>query len=377
MATSVTMHDDEIFELDVVAWLAQPGPIVTELLPAPSASEAAPEHLRQHAKSVDDALRGSAPDAALDAVAAALDDDRRAHAHGDALLVLAAADGTVALSGLPDEVGTGRGWCGELPRLGPVLEARQHVVPHVVVVADRVGADMTGRGSHRPPRTRARWTGPRCTSTRVSRVVGASAASSSAPRTAGSTTPPPWPTRSTPCARPSAPGSWWPPATCGPCSCWGEHAPPALVDVLVVHDGPGRGDADPFEAIAPEVERQVATVVANDTRAVMEHFDEVRAKGLAVEGPADVLELLSEARVDTLLVHDDLDDDRTGRARPRQRPGRPRGRRAPAAAWASSRWRPGCRRRHLGGAATGASLRFVPGHGPHAPEGGLGALLRG
>lgn len=373
-----TKTSDDLFALDVHTWLDRPGPVVTMWLPAPSASEAAPEHLRTHRKSVSDALDAEAPAGALAAIEDLLDDDRRVHAAGRSLVVFAGDDGDAACVGLPSEVPTGRGWVGELARTGPVLEARQHVVPHVVVVADRVGADLLavaggasdgegleesvdgstlhihrgqpGGWSQRRFQQRAenRW---EQNAAAVAEEVDALRQRVSA-RVVVAT------------------------GDVRARQLLEEHAPSALADVLVTVDGPGRSDEDPFAALAPEVERQVATVVARDTRDVMEHFDEMSSKGLAVAGPDAVLELLSEARVATLLVHDDPDDDRTaaldrstGQVAVDAASLRSLGlepveaRLVDAALWAALR--------------TGTELRFVPGHGPHAPTGGLGALVRG
>ena len=375
MAPSLTMTSHDLFDVDVAGWYDRPGPVLTLWLPSPSAVEGAPEHLRQHAKSVLDGLGDTAPPAAVAAVTEALADDDRAHAAGESLVVLADADGTVALVGLPDEVPTGRGWVGALPRLGPILEARQHVVPHVVVVADRVGADLVAVGAtgesdaesvdgsslHIHKGQPGGWSQRRFQQRAENRWDHNAAAVADEVD-----------------ALRAAVGARVVIATgdVRALQLLGEHAPPALAEVLVVHDGPGRSDADAMAAIQPEVDRQVATVVATDTKEVMEHFDEVRHKDRAADGPEAVLAVLSEARADVLLVHDYMDDDReavidraSGQVGLDAEALRSLGlepvpaRLVDAALWAA---------RH-----TGASVRFVAGHGPHAPEGRLGALLRG
>jgi peptide subunit release factor 1 (eRF1) len=55
-----------------------------------------------------------------------------------------------------------------------------------------------------------------------------------------------------------------------------------------------------------------ATVVAEDTVEFLRQFKEERGqRDLAVEGAQATIEALAAARVDTLLIHDDPDDDRT------------------------------------------------------------------
>lgn len=366
---------EDLFALDLRPWVDRPGPIVTAWLPAPSAIEAAPSHLRQHAKSVTDALGDEAPRAALDAILRTVEDDERAHVQGESLLVLADASGQVDVVGLPDEVPAARAWVGELPRSGPVLEARQHVVPHVVVVADRIGADMVAVSVEGHHRTHAAdgselhvhrgqpggWSQRRFQQRAENRWESNAAAVADEVD-----------------ALRDAVGARVVVATgdVRALQLLGEHAPPALVDVLVVHDGPGRSDEDPFGAIQPEVDRQVATVVANDTREILERFAAMRAKGVAVDGPEPVLEVLSEGRVDVLVVHDDQADERaasidretgqvaTDPARLSDLGLSPRtARLVDAATWAAGR--------------SGASVRLVPAHGPDTPAGHLGAILRG
>jgi hypothetical protein len=140
--------------------------------------------------------------------------------------------------------------------------------------------------------------------------------------------------------------------------------------------GPGRADADALEAFQPEVDRQVATIVAARTRQAMEDFHQARQTGGAADGPDQTLRAISEGRAAVVVVHADPQDERrafidraTLQLAAEPEPLRDLGltpvevRLLDAAVWGALR--------------TGAELRFVPGAGPHAPSGGLGAILRG
>jgi peptide subunit release factor 1 (eRF1) len=77
-------------------------------------------------------------------------------------------------------------------------------------------------------------------------------------------------------------------------------------------DGASRHPDGGTDHVAEDVKRLVDTVVAAETRAILERFDEERGQhDRAADGPARVIEALQQANVATLLVHDDPDDLRT------------------------------------------------------------------
>jgi len=357
---------------DPAAWYDLEGPFVTCWLPALEANEDPAHRLRlewRHARQqVPDA-----PAAAIDAIEALLNSER-AHQDATSLLVVAGPDGRLAGVHLPDHPPAGRAWCDPLPRLGPALRARQQVVPHVVVVADRAGADIEvvnhgtevtgsvegdtthihrghpGGWSQRRYQQRAENTWER-NATGVAAEVDALAAEVGArlvvvtgdPRAVGFLT---------------------------------EHATERLRAILHHVEGAGRSDRDPFAEVAEQVHRLEATLVAADLASVLERFTAARQTDGAADGPDRTLALLSQGRVAELLVHDDPDDERTAafdRAS-RQAATDPAelaelgltptgGRLVDVALWAAH--------------ATGATVHLVPQHGPNAPTGAIGGLLRG
>lgn len=64
------------------------------------------------------------------------------HDGGEALVVVRSADGRTLTEFLPEPISQSVIAVGSLPRLALIIEARQRVVPHVVVETDRAGADI-------------------------------------------------------------------------------------------------------------------------------------------------------------------------------------------------------------------------------------------
>lgn len=371
---SETSDPRAVFTFDVDRWLERPGPFVSALLPAPSAIPDAPQRLATEWKNARTLVAADAPEVAIQAIDEAVA-EARAHAGGESLLVVADAAGNRGAASLPDAVSEGRAWCGALPRLTPILETRARFVPHVIVVADRTGADIVaidavgrvagseveGDTEHIHRGSFGGWSQRRFQQ-RAENTWESNAAEVAAEVDAVR-------------ARIGAPLV----VVTGDVRArqfLQEHAGHDLAEALVLVDGPGRADADALEAFQPEVDRQVATIVAANTRAAMEAFQEARQTGGAADGPDQTLRALSEARVATLVVHADPDDERSasidrGAVQLAAEPETLKDlglspvqvRLLDAAVWGALR--------------TGADIRFVPGSGPHAPSGGLGAILRG
>jgi peptide subunit release factor 1 (eRF1) len=150
-----------------------------------------------------------------------------------------------------------------------------------------------------------------------------------------------------------------------------EHLPSEIAERFRMCDG----TAASLDHVADEVTRLVADESARDTVALLEQFRNAKGQGdLACEGVADTLRALAEARVETLLVHDDPDDGRRALFGPRPEvvgtdratldamgaPEVAEGRLADVAIRAA-----------LG---TDAAVRIIPGHG--GPAEGIGAVLR-
>jgi hypothetical protein len=91
----------------------------------------------------DDVRSHLAPDVKpelLDRVGAAIEADRTPGRHG--LLLVAAGDDVLLIEPLREPPAVSSGSVAALPRLMPYLADRSQDVPHVVVIADRTGADI-------------------------------------------------------------------------------------------------------------------------------------------------------------------------------------------------------------------------------------------
>jgi peptide subunit release factor 1 (eRF1) len=225
------------------------------------------------------------------------------HGGGAAVVVLQGPGLPPFIQYLDDPIGDDLVAVAELPRLGPVLESRQRSVPHLLVLTDRTGADLIGVESGSEPE-----------------LVEVAGDEQHIQR--------------------SKPGGWsqrrfqqraenqWESnagevaeevaemarrldarliAIAGDVRAVGflvEQLPADVVEIAHVLDGQSE------DLIADETSRAVADVVARETRSVLERFREADGQGRAAAGPHDTLGALAEGRVDTLLVHDDPDDER-------------------------------------------------------------------
>src|SRR3954469_18418296 len=115
------------------------GPFVTIYLATLSDTEDAAEQLETRWKNVTRELAEAGVDAATIAARTAA---RGSHDRGGTR-VLVAAHGTVHLAiSLPQPPAGEQIVTSQLPRLVPLLDAMTQQVPHVVVLADRTGADV-------------------------------------------------------------------------------------------------------------------------------------------------------------------------------------------------------------------------------------------
>jgi hypothetical protein len=120
----------------------QPGPFATVYLDATRSTEAGAHEIELRSAAVRDSLAQAGADiATLDAIGAAVSADTGVPGrHG---LLVVACGGEVRFSRvLPEPPATSTGTLAPLPRLMPYLAQRAHDVRHVVVVADRTGADL-------------------------------------------------------------------------------------------------------------------------------------------------------------------------------------------------------------------------------------------
>lgn len=254
-----------------------------------------------------DAEEAGAPPEALDAIEAVMP---TASGEGDALAVVADASGVRHRSFQPEPPSRDVVHVGPVPYLAPLLEWRQSMPDHAIVLADRTGADIMafvrdgadieqhfegdtvditrshpGGWSQRRFQQRAEnaWEAnaadvARLVTQLVDRLNLRIVAAAGDVRAM---------------------------------QFLQEHLPDRARDLLHVVEGT-RAEDGSIDEVADAVTRAVATAVASDTVAMLEKFREERGqRDRASDGPARTMEALAAARVETLLVHDDPDDART------------------------------------------------------------------
>ncbi|MDQ4134315.1 MAG: hypothetical protein M3179_14200 [Actinomycetota bacterium] len=292
---------------DLAAVLEAAGPFVSLYLGTEADVENAAQRSETHWKSVRRDLSDAGANEAVLAEIDALVPD--AHLHGQALAVIADQQRVLHVEHLPGPPPRDEWTLGPLPRLLPILEWRQWLVPHVTVLADRTGADL-----HVASRDRD-----------VDRTVSGDDYPIGKPGAGG------WSQRR---YQERAENTWEQNAD----DVAKEIA--RLVDAfdarLVVAAGDvraieliraalpdpllerfevvqaGRADDGSDDVFAARVEEQVRTVVEHDTARLLEKFrEELGQDDRATDGPDDTLAALARAQVDVLLLADGVDDQRT------------------------------------------------------------------
>jgi len=279
-------------ELFVTVWASRPA-----MTPRPIASRV---------QEVRDAIHGGWPDSIAEELAGAVD-----AAFPEAAGVVAVADrsGVVLAERLTEPPRTDLVRVGSLPSLAPVIEQRQQSIPYVAVVADRRGADLfwtTGRESGTTT-----VDGDDSTLTKVQ---------------AGG-----WSQRT---FQQRAENSWEHTAhdIAEALTRLADSINPRVITVAgdvrikemlhkrlpaaaaaLLRDAPGGGrSADGSEDDrADAVRRWVRSAIAEDTVAVLKLFEQQRGQlDRASDGATATFAAMREARVDTLLVHDDPTSER-------------------------------------------------------------------
>ena len=296
---------------DLTEVLRREGPFATVFLTSRSDVPQAAQELDRRWKSVRRTLADQgATDPMLMALDRAVADTN--HAAGDTLALVATGDEVVLDWHLPEPPTQDVGWVSSVPRVAPVLEASQTMLPHLVVLLDRTGADLygftaSGRSIEREVEgtdnddvkhfQAGGWSQRRYQQRQVNTWEdNAHEVADEVARLAKRLD-----------AR---------------LICLGGdvYAKGFFLDALpkelrvLVHeiDGATRHPGGDVDHVADDVRRLVDTVVASETTAILQKFKEERGQhDLAADGPARVVEALQQAQVATLLVHDDLEDDRT------------------------------------------------------------------
>jgi hypothetical protein len=267
-------------------------------------SEASPRSAESRQQAIRDAVDDVLPADVADALNESIDD---AFPGAEALVAVCDESGVLLVEQLPTPLRQEAVFSGALPALAPVIEHRQAAIPFIVIVVDRRGADLfwsdaersgsasitgddtfirkvqAGGWSHRTFQQRAENTWEHTAqdiAEHVTRLVD-----TIKPRVitvAGDV-------RMTEMLR--------------------KRMPPSAVDML--RDVPGGRGNDGSDAHSDaEVQRWIRTAIAEDTVAVLQLFDQERGQlDRAADGPEATFEALREARVDTLLVHDDANHE--------------------------------------------------------------------
>jgi hypothetical protein len=126
---------------DLAKLYTAPSPFVSVYLDARPVADDLGQRLEQRWRRIRTGLSAAKADpTTIAAVEAAIGSDASS---GASTQVLFASTGSVVYSRyLPEPVGQQLGWVGSLPYVAPLLSWAQTRVPHVVVLADRTGADI-------------------------------------------------------------------------------------------------------------------------------------------------------------------------------------------------------------------------------------------
>jgi hypothetical protein len=403
-------------------------PFLSVYLPARPGTETASDEV---AISWRQLRRSLVEHGATEAHLAAVDAVVEGHPQAPGLAVVVDGDGDGFHRWLPEEVPE-MGRVGPLPTLGPLVDAWGRLLPHVIVVADRTGADLFAVAppgvDDDDPRPSAVSPADADTAADLADDVPVAAGAGDAADAPESATGAEIDLVADPGAdvttgevhgaddviRKVKPGGWsqrryqqraentWDANAALVASevaesarsvgarvivaagdaravtLLAEHLPSDVADLLTNADHGGRAAGADLDLLAEEVQRAVATVAARDTVTALEHFAEVRGRGAAVaDGPEQTFEALRRGLVDTLLLHDAVDDDRTAWFDPATPTSvaleadtlRDLGMEAVEARLMDvAVWSALC---------SGGSVRHVPAHAATSPSGGLGATVRG
>jgi Bacterial archaeo-eukaryotic release factor family 2 len=291
----VTLHD-------LKPLIEARGPFFSVAIPAPSHFDNSSHRFEVEWKNVRKGLSADWSGEELAAVDATVSELR--HYGGESVVVLHAMYGETLIEFLDEPVQHADVHEGPLPRLATLIEARQRVIPHVIVETDRAGADLTafdggrvldvdqvegdtlyihrghaGGWSQRRFQQRAENTWER-NANDVADAVAAMARDVDARLIAVA----------------------------------GDVRARTLVLESLPKEFADRAvkiEAGSPEHIADEVVRMLADQVATQITDLADQLRTRLSAGTACVGVTDTLSALREGRVDTLLVHDDRSPDPT------------------------------------------------------------------
>lgn len=345
-----------------------PGPVVSVYLTTQGALPQAAQEVALRWKTLRSQLTDDgAPEAALAALDSAVDGS---HAPGQTLVALSNPDGLLYTAHLPDLPERDHATVGPLPHLLPLLTVTQALLPHLVVVTDRLGAELiavlpdqddehtavAGEELHVARSAPGGWSQRRFQQRAENR----------------------WEANAREVAETLT-------------QLVDRHRPRLVVvsgDVRAVQflreQVPGRvtellhevqGDySNVDEALRRSTER-VAGVAQSDTAQLLEDYRERQAQGLTVAGPQATLAALHAGQVDTLLL-DPATADGTAWCGPDPAQVGASEQALHSAGVLDPRPAPLADAAVRAAAGTAAAIRLVPPGTPELEQGGIGALLR-
>lgn len=286
---------------------AAAGPVVTALIATPSATEDAAKQLEIRRGNLERDLRErDVDDATREAVLGAVGD----HALGGTRLVAAAGGEVLLALSLPEPPGAELLAVGPLPRLLPLFAAADAALPHVVVLADRTGADILGYTSGPDPVSAVEVSGGDWPLTKVHAGGWREQHMHAAVEKT-------WEDNAEDVAHQVALVA----DKIGAAVVVGtgderalgyvaDHLPAELADRWRTVSG-GRAADGSAHHVAGRVLEVLAERRAAQTLELLDRFALHRGEGRAADGPVDTLAALRKAQVGTLVVTDGLDDART------------------------------------------------------------------
>lgn len=298
----------DVPELDRI--FDRPGPFVSVQLTTEPKLENAAQRSMQHWRTVRDDLESQGADGAtLDAIEEIVPD---LHQNGAGSFILAAGGEVLLSFGMTDQPDRDRGTVSTLPTVAPMVAWRQSHLPHVIVLTDRVGADIlavgpSGRhgtetaGSNDPGNPLHRKTHPGGWSQQRYQERAENSWEANAKKVAE---------RVGEVSELIDPAAILVAGDVRATTLLKEELDERLTPLLCEFDGTRAADGG-GDAMSDEVRRQLNTVAASHTVAILEKFREEKGQDdRATDGLAATIEALNAAQVETLLVHDDPDDDR-------------------------------------------------------------------
>ena len=358
---------------DLTSLYDDEGPFVTIYLDTPSDVEDAAEMLETKWKNTLRELETLGVD---DATRSALSEARGAHGEGQAR-VLVAASGRVLLARSLQEMTPEQVRLNPLPQLLPMLRAEQPRLPHMLVLADRTGADIRGYiGTDDRPDVEAEAGGDGYPIRKV-KAGGWSMrhyyhrAENTWESNAGDAA-----HQIERMARDVAPRVIVAAGDTRALQLIPQHLPEQLQPLWTVVSGSRHADGSE-DLVEEERRKAVEDRHTGELTDLLARYAQERGQAdLACEGLADTVDALRKAQVDTLLLTEDVDEDSLAWFGPDPTSLALSHSELTTLGVDSPREAPVLDVLLRAAAGTGATVRIVPGGLEQAPKDGVGALLR-